>query len=131
LRASVLARRTTDSIIAPEMKSLLLDPFLLEAAEEGLRHRVVPAVALPAHARIEAVRATEAPPRVAAELCALVRMHERAAETPSTDGHQDGIEHELAVDGGSSGPAHDLAREQVHDDREVEPALPGPNVGEP
>ncbi len=43
--------------------------------------------------------------------------------------HQHRVEHELAVNGGSCRPADDLARAQIHDDGQVEPALPRPNVG--
>ena len=46
----------------------LFDALLFEAAEEGLCHRIVPAVALAAHARLEVVLATEALPVVAAVL---------------------------------------------------------------
>lgn len=46
---------------------LLLDPFLLQAAKEGLRDGVVPAVALPAHTRFEMIRSTSAPISRAAE----------------------------------------------------------------
>jgi len=35
--------------------NVFLDPLLLQAAEEGFGHRVVPAVAFPAHARFEMV----------------------------------------------------------------------------
>jgi hypothetical protein len=38
------------------------------------------------------------------------------------------VEHELSVNGRSRGPADDLVREQIHDDGEVEPSLPRPNV---
>jgi hypothetical protein len=33
-------------------------------------------------------------------------------------------EHELSLSGGTGGPADDLAREQIHDDGQVEPPLP-------
>jgi hypothetical protein len=74
---------------------LLLDPFLLEAAEEGFGDGIVPAVALPTHARFEAMAAAEAPPGVAAELGALIRMNDGAARTPPAYGHQDGVEVDL------------------------------------
>ena len=51
---------------------LLLNPLLLQAAEEGLRDRIIPAVALPTHARLEAIGPAEAPPRIASILRALI-----------------------------------------------------------
>jgi len=50
---------------------LLLDALLRQTAEEGLDHRVVPAVARAAHTGFEAVRAAAVPPRVATRLGAL------------------------------------------------------------
>jgi len=34
------------------------------------------------------------------------------------------------VNGGPGGPPHDPAREQIDHDGQVEPALPGPDVGD-
>ena len=88
---------------------LLLDPFLLEAAEERFRDGIVPAVALAAHARLQAVRATEAAPRIAPELRALLRLNERAAGMAPPDRHHHGIEDELTVQRRRGGPADDQA----------------------
>jgi hypothetical protein len=38
-----------------DLVDLLLDPLFLQAAEEGLGDGVVPAVALPAHSRLEMI----------------------------------------------------------------------------
>ena len=51
---------------------MLLDPLLLQATEEGLGDRIVPAVALSAHAGLEMIRPTEATPGIGAELGALI-----------------------------------------------------------
>lgn len=53
----------------------LVDPFILKAAEEGLRYRIVPAVAVPAHARLKAIGATEASPCIAADMGPLIGVH--------------------------------------------------------
>src|SRR5262245_46420553 len=89
--------------------NLLLDSFLLQAAEERLSDGIVPAVTVPAHTRLEAIRAAESSPRVAAVLRARIGMNQRAAWTASPHRHQDGIEHELAVNGGPGCPPHDHA----------------------
>src|SRR5713101_1933758 len=57
-------------------------------------------------------------------------MNHSAARMSPTHGHQYRVEYEFAVDGRSSRPTDDLAREQIHDDGQVEPALPRPNVGD-
>ena len=54
---------------------LLLDAFLLQTAEEGLGDGVVPAIALPAHTRVEMIRTAESAPRVAAELGSLIGVN--------------------------------------------------------
>ena len=112
----------------PTLVDLLLDAFLLQAAEERLGDGVVPAVAFPTHARLEVVGPAEAPPRVAAVLRPLIRVDQRAARPSLTHGHEHGIEHEFSTNRRSRVPADNLAREQVHDDGQVEPALPRPNV---
>src|SRR5678816_212677 len=57
-------------------------------------------------------------------------MDHGATGASPADSHHHRVEHEFAVNGGSSRPADDLAREQIHDDGQVEPALPRPNVGD-
>src|SRR4051812_14424012 len=109
---------------------LLLDALFLQAAEEGLGHGIGPAVSLAAHTRLQVIRTAESPPRVAAVLRALIRMNHGAARTPSAYGHQHGVEHQLAVNRRTGRPADDLAREEIHDDGEIEPALPRPNIGD-
>jgi hypothetical protein len=109
---------------------LFLDPLFLQAAEEGLGDGIVPAVALSAHTRLEAIRATESAPRVAAVLGALIGVNQRTARSAAPHRHQHRIEHELAVNRGAGSPPYDHAREQIHDDGQVEPALLRPDVGD-
>src|SRR5215470_17134073 len=71
---------------------------------------------------------TEASPRVGAVLGALVRMYQRAPWSASADGHEERVEDELAVDRRPAGPAHDLAREEIHNDGQIEPPFPRPKV---
>jgi len=49
--------------------------------------------------------------------------------TPPPHGHQDSIEGEIATKRRSRSPPDDLSRKQIHDYRQVEPALPSANVG--
>ena len=107
---------------------MLLDPLLLQAAEERFGNRIVPAVALSTHAGFEVVRAAEASPRATAELRTLIGVDEGAPWPAVTHRREHGIEDQLAVERGSRGPADDLPREQVQNYREIEPALPCPDV---
>src|SRR5712691_10154927 len=75
---------------------LLFDPFLLQTGEERLSDGIVPAVAASAHAGLQVIGSTEAPPVIAAVLGALVRMNDGATGTPLPDGHHDRVEDEGA-----------------------------------
>jgi len=108
---------------------LILDPFLFQAAEEGLSHRIVPIIASSIHAWFEVMRDTEAIPGVAAVLRALVRMHDdRLNRAPSPHGHQQGIENEFFGQRRLHGPTDDRTGEEIDDDGEVQPALSCPDV---
>ena len=76
------------------------------------------------------IGAAEAPPGVAPVLRTLIGMNHRASGASPAYSHQHRVEHELAVNGWSRRPADNPAREQIHDDGQVEPALPRPNVGD-
>src|SRR5262245_9667977 len=102
---------------------VFLDPLLLQTAEEGLSHSVIPAVALPAHARLKVVCFAESFPGVAPILRTLIRMDQRASRASMPDRHHGRIEDELAVNRRAGGPPDDLSGEQIHDNGQVQPAL--------
>jgi hypothetical protein len=112
----------------PVPVDLFLDPLFLQAAEKGLGDGIVPAVGFPAHARFKVIRAAESPPGVAAILRALIGMNQRAPRPASANGHQDGIQYQLAVNGRPGSPPDDQPREEIHDDGQIEPALPRADV---
>lgn len=64
----------------------LRDSFVLETAEERLRHRVIPAVAPAAHAGLQVIGFAEASPSIATILRTLIRVNQRTARAPSTHG---------------------------------------------
>jgi hypothetical protein len=51
---------------------MLLDALLLQAAKEGFRHSIVPAVASPTHARFKSMGLAESAPGIAAILRPLI-----------------------------------------------------------
>lgn len=112
----------------PGFVDLLLDALFLQAAKEGLRDGIVPAVALSTHARFQTIRSAEAPPGIAAVLRPLIGMNQSAAWPPAARGEQHGVDHQLAVNRRSSCPPHNFAGEEVDDDGQVEPSLPGPDI---
>ena len=70
----------------------------------------------------------ESPPVVATILRALVGMNNSSAWTTTAYGDQHCVENELAGYRRPRRPPDDLSGEQIHDDSEVEPALPGTNI---
>jgi len=44
--------------------------------------------------------------------------------------HEQGVEDDLACEGGLYRPAHDVARGQIDDGGEIEPALPRAQIGD-
>jgi hypothetical protein len=97
---------------------------------QGLRHGVVPAVALAAPAGLDVVRPAEASPRIAAVPHALVRVDERPARPPLLHGGEDRIEDQLPMHRGPCGPPNDVARGRIKHHGEVQPALPGADSGD-
>ena len=44
--------------------------------------------------------------------------------------HVERIEHQMTIDTPTHGPANDASRVQIHNDRQVQPTLSGPQVGD-
>ncbi len=102
----------------------LFDTLLLQAREERLGHSVVPAVASAAHTGLEAVGSAESLPVIAAILGPLIGMNHGVSRATAPYRHQHGIENQLPMQGGSSGPPDDYSREKIHHDRKIKPAPP-------
>lgn len=107
---------------------MLLDLFLLQTAEEGLGDGVIPAVPSPAHAGDQTVRLAESLPTIAPVSGALIGVNDRVAGLAFTNSFEHGIEYQFTMKSGARRPANDLAREQIHHDSQVQPALPSANV---
>jgi len=57
-------------------------------------------------------------------------MDEASAGSTTGDGHVDGIEDQLGAQVSGHRPADDSAAEHVHDDGQIEEALPGRQIGD-
>lgn len=82
----------------------LLDALLLQAAEQGFDHGIVPAVTLAAHAWLKVIGVAEAPPGVTAELHALIGVNDGAARPPLLYRRCQCVQDQLAVDCRTGGP---------------------------
>lgn len=74
--------------------------------------------------------AAETSPRVAAVLGPLVRVNQGPARPAIAHRHEHGVEDDLAVNRRAGGPPDDLPREEIQDDRKIEPTLPRPDIGD-
>ena len=75
----------------------LLDPLLLQAAEEGLSDRVVPAVGTSAHAWLKVVVFAETSPCITSVLRALIRVDKGFARTSAAHGFHHGIQNKFSM----------------------------------
>src|SRR6266481_6278729 len=91
-----------------------VDEFCLERREEALRDRVVPAIALAAHAADDSAFAEPAPVVLARVLDTAVRvMDEASLGAPGPQGHAQGVKSERPVEVRIHGPADNTPRKQV------------------
>src|ERR1700733_1465609 len=56
-------------------------------------------------------------------------MDDGLFRSPPSNCHQNGIEYEPSANRRGNCPTDDLPREEIHDDSQVQPAFPGPYVG--
>lgn len=104
-------------------------PLLLQGAEEAFRHRIVPAVALAAHAAEEAVQRQQLSHRLAGILRAPVGVEDQARLRESlTDSAPQGVTDEARLHALAHAPANDPAGAQVDDYRQIQPAFHGPDI---
>ncbi len=85
----------------------LFDTPLLQAREERLRHGVVPAVSSATHTRLKMIGSAESLPVIASILGPLIGMNHGVSRPTAPYRHQHGIENQLPMQGGSSGPTDD------------------------
>ena len=113
-------RQVSDRQLAV-LVDLFLDPFFLQAAEKRLGNGVVPAVAFPAHTRLEVIRAAESSPRRVVVAGAHCHQHRVEQEGPTAadvqavkEAEKNGIEEGLRDNGywqGSLRTLHLLGRD--------------------
>src|SRR4029079_17533267 len=111
------------------LEGLIAHQLLLQRREEALCNGIIPAISLSAHALAHAVAPEPSSERVARILAAAVTVEEESGGgLPKADGGVQGFADERGLHALAQAPADHFAREQVDDDRQVHPALPGPQV---
>lgn len=107
------------------------DALALEQLKETLRHRIVVAVATPAHAGDEIVRLQKCLPVVTAELAALVLVDDDGlGRLASPDRHQERVDREFPIHARLHRPSDHLTREEIKHYGQIQPALVSADVGD-
>ena len=57
-------------------------------------------------------------------------MHDRTVGASLADGHHNGVQDQLTMNGLPGGPPNDLPREQIKHYGDVKPTLPGADIGD-
>src|SRR6266540_1285761 len=105
--------------------------FCFQRSKETLSHCIVITVANPAHAQLDVPVCQGALVVSTRVLTALVRMvKQRGIRLAGLQCHVQGSFHQGGIHVCGHCPAHDLAGKQIQNDRQIQPALCGVNVGE-
>lgn len=110
----------------PRVRRLLMDPFMLERAQEALRHRVVIPGALPTHTRRDAERDERLLRGTAAVLRPVIRVMESAGtEASLANRPRERREGQLLIRFLAHGPADHPTRLEIEPHRDIAPARSG------
>src|SRR5690554_774751 len=109
-----------------------MHPLRFQRSKKALHHRIIPAVALPAHAALDTVSLEQQPEGPAGILDTPVRVVDQLPMLRPTapQRHAQGVTDQLTRQPMPQRPAHHLARIQVDHHRQVQPAFPGPDIAD-
>ena len=108
-----------------------VNQFELEGGEEALRHRVVPAVSFAAHAASDSVLPQQLLIFGAGVLATAIRVTQRSlGRLPLRQCHVHRFQRKLSLQPLVQCPTDDPAREQIQNNRQIQPALEGPQIGD-
>jgi hypothetical protein len=97
-----------------------MNALRLERGEEALHGRIIQAIAASAHRWLDAMPLQHRPIRPSGVLDpAVAMMNEPPRRLAALEGHDQGVDTQAGLEVIRHGPAHDLARGQVLDGREV------------
>src|SRR4051795_596088 len=104
----------------------LMNALRLERGEEALHGRIVQAIAASAHRGLDAMSLQHRPIRPSGVLhAAVAMMNEPPRRLAALESHDQGVDAESRLEMLRHRPAHDLARGQILDGRQVQKALIG------
>src|SRR5215216_6707902 len=102
----------------------LMNALRLERGEEALHGRIIQAIAASAHRLLDAMSLQHRPIRPRRVLDpAVAMMNEPPRRLAALESHDQGVDTQAGLEVIRHRPAHDLARGQILDGREVQKAL--------
>ncbi len=108
-----------------------MNGFNLERMKETLSNRVIPAVALSAHAARESVSFQEGLKQIARILASTVKVTERFCYSATTShGHVHGVTDQPRRHALVERPPDNLTTEEIEDNSQIQPAFFRPDVGD-
>src|SRR5690606_3598913 len=121
--------------ISPSLPGALVprrrDPLALQAAEEPLHRRIVPAVSPSAHALLHPVAPQSLTEQAAGVLAALIRVeHHLLRSATLLVGHVERPGSQFRIRPVREGPANHAASVQIQDHSQVMPATLRPDIGD-
>ena len=106
-----------------------LDSLGLQLCKEAFGYSVIMTVASTTHAGFQIVILQELAPVRAGVLDALIRVNQHPAlGFTSPHRHQQCIQNQIGSGVGLHAPANDLSREEIQDNRQIQPALVGSDI---
>ena len=113
----------------PGLPIVAVDQLVFDRREEALADGVIPAITFTAHAADDIEFGQSVPVRLASVPSPAVRvMHEAGVGKAPANSHAQRVEHEGSPHVIGGRPADHSSREQIDDDRQIEPTLPGPDI---
>src|SRR5712691_2464155 len=110
------------------VKLQMMNKLVFKRADEALGTGVIKAIAFARHAGTDAVCDEPLSVRLSGILAPLVGVVNQSWRRPSLrKRHGELVSDEFPIDVAAHGPAHHLAREQIHQDRQIQPPRLGRN----
>jgi hypothetical protein len=110
---------------------VIAEDFRLQRSKGAFRESVIIAITLGAHALAQSMSGEQPTGDAGRVLAAAIGVKDRSPRHQArVDGPGDRIDDQIGVKGVGEFPAENSAGEQIDDDSQIEPALPGSNVGD-
>jgi len=111
------------------VRRVIGEAFAFETAEHAFDHGIVPTISSPTHATLHLMALQQGVIGLAGVLTAPIGVVQQPRRgLPTTNGHHQRGFHQRGLHRSGHSPLDDLAGKQIHDDRQIQPALLGGEI---